>query len=468
MADFDPYGTNKRKYKAFEKTEKVQLRIGVFFDGTGNNRYNSDTVYYDPKYNKPPLEQDKIEKIRNFKSFVIESGSSYWNTYSNIALLHDLYEEKRKWEQDVKFQSLQMKFYIEDIGTLRDEEDDMVGSGMGEGERGVISRVEQACQNIADEIIKVFSARQKTIHKPLEIISIQFDVFGFSRGAAAARHFSNEVLKIGKDKNPGSGGNMPITEIKRPAAKKYEKIKDSLPSIQQYKKDAYKVEKDNTRVVQRFNAPERDIFIGGHLGNILQALDEKADEYVNLEVAKGHLNGYKDETVGAGLKTKDFKTWGNTYSYWQHHGIPYEAWANNEREYDIYFDFNFNKPNKREVGFGFTSLDGTFEQWIGIYEKFRRKLPVEFELGWRDKAKKTFYCSKFVMPKSFRSFVEKKELKIIIFNLEIDDNDRDATLYLVTNKTKEKILKFRNKQPTAEEKKNNEYNYATEVEYFMP
>lgn len=205
---------------------------------------------------------------------------------------------------------------------------------------------------------------------------------------------------------------------------------------------------------------------GGWIRVWFQALDEKADEYVNLEVAKGHLNGYKDETVGAGLKTKDFKTWGNTYSYWQHHGIPYEAWANNEREYDIYFDFN--KPNKREVGFSFTSLDGTFEQGIGIYEKFRRKLPVEFELGWRDKAKKTFYCSKFVMPKSFRSFVEKKELKIIIFNLEIHDNDRDATLYLVTNKTKEKILKFRNKQPTAEEKKNNEYNYATEVEYFMP
>lgn len=284
VADVDPYGTNKRKYKAFEKTEKVQLRIGVFFDGTGNNRYNSDTVYYDPKYSKPPLEQDKIEKIRNFKSFVIESGSSYWNTYSNIALLHDLYEEKRKWEQDVKFQSLQMKFYIEGIGTLRDEEDDMVGSGMGEGERGVISRVEQACQNIADEIIKVFSARQKTIHKPLEIISIQFDVFGFSRGAAAARHFSNEVLKIGKDKNPGSGGNMPITEIKRPAAKKYEKIKDSLPSIQQYKKDAYKVEKDNIRVVQRFNAPERDIFIGGHLGNILQKKGINYPKYnVNVE-----------------------------------------------------------------------------------------------------------------------------------------------------------------------------------------
>jgi DNA-directed RNA polymerase beta subunit len=72
------------------------------------------------------------------------------------------------------------------------------------------------------------------------------------------------------------------------------------------------------------------------------------------------------------------------------------------------------------------------------------------------------------MPKSFKSFVEKKGLKTIIFKLEIDDNDQDATLYLVTNGTKEKIMRFRNKIPTAEEKKNNEYTYATEVVYFIP
>lgn len=204
---------------------------------------------------------------------------------------------------------------------------------------------------------------------------------------------------------------------------------------------------------------------GGWIRVWVQALDQKANEYINIEVAKRHLKGYKDESVGVGLKTKDFKTWGNTYTYWQHHGIPYEAWANNEKEYDMYFDFN--KPNKREIGFSYTSQDGTFKQGIGIWKKFIWKLPVEFELGWRDKSKETFYCSKFIMPKSFKSFVEKKRLNTIIFKLEIDDNDQDATLYLVTNSTKEKILRFKNKHPTVEEKKNNEYGYATEVEYFI-
>ena len=286
--------------KVLQGSEKVKLRIGVFFDGTGNNRYNSDQVYYDKKYSKPPLEQEKIEEIKNLKSFVIESGSSYWNTYSNIALLHDLYEEKRGWEKDVEFQSLQLKFYMEGIGTLRDEEDDMLGSGIGEGKRGVISRVEQACQNISDEIETMFLARQKTTNKPPQIISILFDVFGFSRGAAAARHFSNEVLKMGRDKNPGKGGDMPIRNIKRPSNKKYEKTKDSLPSINDYKKETYKVEKDNTKVIQRLNAPERDVFVGGKLGDFLQ---KKAIGYPKYNVSVEFL-GLFDTVISQMLERK--------------------------------------------------------------------------------------------------------------------------------------------------------------------
>lgn len=299
IANIDIYNTAQ---KDISNTEKVKLRIGVFFDGTGNNRYNSDSIYYNKKYSNPPLEQDKIEEIKNLKSFVIESGSSYWNNYSNIALLHDLYEERREWDDthNIKFQSLQLKFYIEGIGTLRDEEDDMLGSGMGEGKRGVISRVEQACRNIADEIEKIFLARQKITNKPPQIISILFDVFGFSRGAAAARHFSNEVLKTGRDKNPGKGGDIPIRDIKRPSNRKYEKTKDSLPSINDYKKEAYKVEKDNTRVVQRFNAPERDVFIGGKLGDFLQ---KKEIDYPKYNVSVEFL-GLFDTVISQMLERK--------------------------------------------------------------------------------------------------------------------------------------------------------------------
>lgn len=72
------------------------------------------------------------------------------------------------------------------------------------------------------------------------------------------------------------------------------------------------------------------------------------------------------------------------------------------------------------------------------------------------------------MPKNFKKYVDQKKLKEVNLRLEIENDNEHAVLYLVTNNTKEKILRFRNKIPTAEEKKNNDYAYATEVEYFIP
>ncbi|WBV51109.1 phospholipase effector Tle1 domain-containing protein [Chryseobacterium gambrini] len=194
VEDIDVYGTDKRKYKAFEKTEKVKLRIGVFFDGTGNNKYNSDTKYY-----KLPLPIDENNLPKNkFNGFVPESGSSYWNNYSNVALLHDLYQIDIKEKTDkYAFYYLQLRQYVEGIGTKKYEEDDVFGSGFGEGERGIVERVKEGCEKIVEQLQEELKKIQaSSVNKfPLEIVEIKFDVFGFSRGAAAARHFCNEVLK---------------------------------------------------------------------------------------------------------------------------------------------------------------------------------------------------------------------------------------------------------------------------------
>ncbi|MCU7617714.1 DUF2931 family protein [Chryseobacterium sp. PBS4-4] len=205
---------------------------------------------------------------------------------------------------------------------------------------------------------------------------------------------------------------------------------------------------------------------GGWIRVWFQALDQKANEYVNIEVVKAKLNGSYDNTANERYKVKNFENWGKYYTYWQNHGIPYEAWANNEKVYDMYFDFN--KPNKREIEFSYTTQDGTFEQGIGIWKKFHKKLPVEMELGWRGKSKEIFYCSKVIIPKGFKNLVKQKSLETIIFRLEIENDDVHANLYLVSKGIKEKILRFRNVQPTEKEKKDNEYAYATEVEYFIP
>lgn len=204
---------------------------------------------------------------------------------------------------------------------------------------------------------------------------------------------------------------------------------------------------------------------GGWIKVWFQTLDEKANDLVSVEVVKAQLKGFKNDSVGIGLKTKNFKTWGNTYTYWQLHGIPYEAWAENEKEYDIYFDFYTS--NHEEVGYGYVSKDGTYYQGIGIEKKFHQKLPVEIEFGWIGKMNKS-YCCKVTMPKNFQKYLEQKKMKEVSLHLEIEKDDEHAILCLIRNNEKEKIVRFRNKIPTAEEKKNKDYSYATEIEYFIP
>jgi len=285
VSDIDVYGTDQKKYAAFGNTEKVKLRIGVFFDGTGNNRFNSDDVYYNPKYNpnykpKPynhPLQEDQIPDIKDFKSFIIESGSSYWNSYSNVALLHDLYEETQtdKTEKD-PFYYIQQKYYIEGIGTLQHKEDTTImgyiGSGIGEGERGVIRRVNEACKKISDGIDAALNdIKNKKNNKPLEIISIQFDVFGFSRGAAAARHFCNEVLKTGREELKDRFGALNDRSVSRQSNKKSVSVDTYKAEMSQYKADATKKVKDNVEVHKQYAVlPIDTIFTGGVLGELLK------------------------------------------------------------------------------------------------------------------------------------------------------------------------------------------------------
>jgi hypothetical protein len=86
VADIDVYGT---KRKLLDNTipknaEKVKLRIGVFFDGTGNNGFNSDAVYY--KQELPFKNPNDIEV--KHKGFDVAKDSSYFNPYSNVKLFY--------------------------------------------------------------------------------------------------------------------------------------------------------------------------------------------------------------------------------------------------------------------------------------------------------------------------------------------------------------------------------------------
>lgn len=133
--------SERQSPNSLPKTCPWTMRIGVFFDGTGNNKTNDKAT----------------------------------NELSNIAKLSDTYMEKDDNEKLAKYKMI----YKNGVGTIDKEDDEVSGLALGEGG---IERVHEAIKDVAT----FFDGRP---------CSKEFivDVFGFSRGAAQARHFINEL-----------------------------------------------------------------------------------------------------------------------------------------------------------------------------------------------------------------------------------------------------------------------------------
>ena len=185
------------KPSEYQPENTIILYIGMFFDGTGNNRFNSESLYYTKvKGNNDRIKSSEIptqlsftltpEKIKekDISKINISNRDSYWNPYSNIVKLYDLYKEK----SEAKGKTHIIKQYVEGIGTEKYKEDSVGGSSIGRGDTGIIAKVERGIKDLVKEKIAA-------LPKDKKIYKIVFDVFGFSRGAAAARHFCNEVKK---------------------------------------------------------------------------------------------------------------------------------------------------------------------------------------------------------------------------------------------------------------------------------
>ena len=132
--------------------EVERAEVNVFFDGTGNNYYNVTT-------------EQKLS-----------GEASFENALSNIA---------RMWSgidtgPDV------ISVYIDGIGTTRSESDSFRGMALGEGQTGIMDRVDSAFPLLERKVV------EKRGSDGLPAI-IDINVFGFSRGAAAARRFVHLV-----------------------------------------------------------------------------------------------------------------------------------------------------------------------------------------------------------------------------------------------------------------------------------
>ena len=168
----------------------VTLRLGVFFDGTGNNRCNS-------QIGADCRAMARINQNRHIAECAgrhDDPDSSYGMELSNIAKLAMLYCHRPVAANLGDGLKACWPIYISGVGTLSGGRDSFwPGQSFGRGRTGVIAKVERAMKKV-EARLESFSR-----YNPGSVINVlELDVFGFSRGAAAARHFVNEVLKQNK------------------------------------------------------------------------------------------------------------------------------------------------------------------------------------------------------------------------------------------------------------------------------
>ncbi|RMU68708.1 hypothetical protein ALP23_04563 [Pseudomonas syringae pv. apii] len=168
-------------------TRRVTARVGIFFDGTGNNRFNSQ-IGADCQ---ALIEINEGQHIKACAGRHVQPGSSYNNDPSNIARLVDIYRLQPVAENDGDGLKVYYPIYVSGAGTTSGGRDSVwPGQSFGRGATGVISKVENAFKKLAS-VLKAFPRD----NPDCVLDALELDVFGFSRGAASARHLVNEILK---------------------------------------------------------------------------------------------------------------------------------------------------------------------------------------------------------------------------------------------------------------------------------
>ncbi|MCY1514949.1 hypothetical protein D9M68_495170 [compost metagenome] len=169
-----------------EPAHLVKQRIVLRLGGTHNNAANSALGLLCGAQH--PIAEEDLEA--SCKPYIRDPESSYGNGVTNIKLLHELYPQTPKIPPNSAARLAHRRIYIAGIGTQSGEEDNLFSGATGLGAAGVAGKVRQAFEDI-----------QTTCHRFIgenpdyEIESLTLDIFGFSRGAAAARHFANQVAK---------------------------------------------------------------------------------------------------------------------------------------------------------------------------------------------------------------------------------------------------------------------------------
>ena len=160
----------------------IDVVIGVFFDGTYNNKYNI-------AYGK---DKSHAKEVKEWQEE--ETHGSYTSDYTNIKHLWETYSRNLSKYVD--------KVYIEGVGTYEPEknglssgkDDSSMAAATGRdgfSNTGIDAKLKRAQTLIKASIDAMVSKKSDS-----RIKSLTLDIFGFSRGAATARCFINRIWNL--------------------------------------------------------------------------------------------------------------------------------------------------------------------------------------------------------------------------------------------------------------------------------
>lgn len=202
----EPMNTTERPKKIY---------FGVFFDGTGNNMIQAEVAKnYRAKMQTNKKDDDWDLRLNSnlnkygANSLIIKGldkdGAKLLSKeelddiptqgsgYSNVAILHGVYQGMSKEELNQEKQSHDVylyNIYVEGVGTKTVNEGipDLYNQGVATGDTGVVALVSKAVMMV-NSIVQSFKVNSPELH---------FNIFGFSRGATCARLFAFLIARDG-------------------------------------------------------------------------------------------------------------------------------------------------------------------------------------------------------------------------------------------------------------------------------
>jgi len=203
------------------KKDEMQLSFGLFFDGTNTNAFNTRArkrTYQLEEYE----DQSKPENRATALDKALTEAHSKGEEYNKITLQKQIKDNSYNTDfSNVARQFLGVKdskvyeaIYIEGIGTqpapseqeeattdskkiqkiVERMEDQILPKAVGRlNTTGIRDKALRACEELAKRIIKIKGKTKNDPQKNKKLTLITIDVFGFSRGATAARNFLYEI-----------------------------------------------------------------------------------------------------------------------------------------------------------------------------------------------------------------------------------------------------------------------------------